>query len=258
MSLHRPFRTALAVLLLGAAAAANLVHPEATRHTAEYAIGLWWNHLVPIMLPGYVLAQSLIFLIPSRPLYGLTILSLFTFPPLAAAVFWDWSRRSWSSSQQLVPLLLYTNLYNPLFFPRPRLGILLDGALYASAWLLWPLLRESLSPVPAQDFRPRQWVLDGMNWTTIMGFVVVMAWLMHSWVPQVGVGWLIDPVGIRWGSQSPSSWWILFWTAFGGIGYWAPFLYRAGPGVRMRIIGYRLAQAFIASGLVMLSGLATR
>ncbi len=251
MTIRQWTRMGMALALLAFVLWSAATAPSLTRQTAEYAIALWWNHLVPILLPGYVLAEAVIALIPVRSAWMLALLALLTFPPLVGVVLLDWSRQHPKSFQHILPLLLYTNLYNPLLFPHPRTGVEVDIALFLAANLLYPIWRMPPIHWPETPIRPRQWILDGMNWTTILGAVVVLAWLFHRWVPSLGLGWLIDPVGLHWASASAVPLPVLFWTAFGGLAYWIPLLLswrRITPGWA-RLVIYRLLQSGLAAGL---------
>ncbi len=243
----------LALILLTLAIGALLLAPVATRQALEEAIQLWWNHVVPILLPGYVLAQAVQALLPRRPGWSLLILSLLTFPPVSAVVLYDWLRMTGTSGRRGIPLLLYTNLYNPLLFPHPALILRLDGALCLAALMLappWRLPNWTLPPLP---LRPRQWILDGMNWTTILGLVVTVAWVLHQWWPHWSLGWLIDPVLIHWGARpklSPATW---FWTALGGLLWWIPLTLKYGPQTLTKnLLTARIMQAALATLLLLL------
>lgn len=245
--------TILALTLLALATGASLISPLVTRKALEEAIQLWWNHLVPILLPGYVLAQAVQSLLPRRPGWILLILSLLTFPPVSAVVLYDWLQNTGTSGRRGIPLLLYTNLYNPLLFPHPALILRLDGALLAAALILAPPWRLPGWTLPVLPVRPRQWILDGMNWTTILGMVVTVAWVLHQWWPALSLGWLIDPVLIHWGSPpkpGPATW---FWTALGGLGWWIPLALKWGEtrALTRHILTARFLQATLATLLVL-------
>ncbi len=244
---------ALMILVIGG----TLANPGLTRHTAEHAIALWWNHLVPIMLPGYVLAQSWLYLLPRWQAPALVGTALLTFPPAALMAVLVHLDRASDQNWNPVPLLLYTNLYNPLLFPRASEGLALDACLIAAALILGPRLALHAPPARHLSFSPRQWILDAMNWTTIVGAVIVLAFLAHQWIPALGVGWLVDPIGLHWrmpGAWTPAR---FFWTAFGGLGYWLPLALYIGkrPRTAARLAGIRALQAVLA-GLLYWGGMA--
>lgn len=250
-------RVILALALISLVIGGTLANPGLTRHTAEIAIALWWNHLVPIMLPGCVLAQSWLYLLPRWQTPALVGTALLTFPPAALMVVLIHGNRESDPDWDPVPLLLYTNLYNPFLFPRASEGLALDACLLAAALIMRP--RLAFHPQRARQllFSPRQWVLDAMNWTTIMGAVIVLALLAHQWIPVFGAGWLVDPIGLHW--RIPSSWTParFFWTAFGGLGYWLPLLLyiEKKPRAAARLAGVRALQACLA-GVLYWGGMA--
>ncbi|PSR20692.1 MAG: hypothetical protein C7B45_13710 [Sulfobacillus acidophilus] len=247
-------RVLLAMLLLGSVLIGTAIHPTATREAAQYAVTLWWNHLVPILLPGYVLAQAALALVPNPPWYAWMILALLTFPPVVGLVALDLARQKKIPDDALAPILLYTNIYNPLLFPDPRFGLWLDGGLLAAAFV-WhaPQHRHHVIAMPLIPLRPRQWIIDAMNWTSIVGFIAIMAWVAHGWLPPVRLGWLLDPLTMAWANPK-ATWWQLWWTACGGLAYWAPLLCGRALTfhVRRRLIGSRLLQAITALCLLAL------
>ncbi len=238
---------ALIIVVVGG----TLANPALTRHTAEDAVALWWNHLVPIMLPGYVLAQSWLYLLPRWQTPALVGTALLTFPPVALMVILTHCNGESEPDWDPVPLLLYTNLYNPFLFPKPSEGLGLDAALLAAALIMRPVLAHPPGRARPLALSPRQWVLDGMNWTTIMGAVIVLAFLGHQWIPNLGVGWLIDPLGLHWVGRNAWTPARLFWTAFGGLGYWLPLLMHIGrqPSRAARLAEIRVVQALLAGAL---------
>jgi hypothetical protein len=241
------WRYAAAVGLLACLAVAAL-HPLPTREAAEYAVSLWWNHLVPVMFPAYVLAQGFLVLAPRRQLWTLMVLAFLTFPPVVGVLL---VKSRSSDVRASAPLLLYTNLYNPLFFPHPRFGLLLDGALLLSAVILAPPWRAVWPRAEAARgaITPRLWVIDSMNWTTIAGLTTLIAGLGHRWLHPLGVGWAIDPLGIHWSAGGvPIG--ATFFTAFGGLAYWAPLWLAAPRGGRWHWLGARFAQALLAAIMV--------
>ena len=247
----------VALVLVAGIIALAASHSFATRDAARIAVTLWWNHLVPVLLPGYVLAWSVISMMPRPTLLWLALLAICTMPPVVAMVLWDWSRTRSIPAQQLVPFLLYTNLYNPLFFPNPRLGLWLDVAALGSALVLWPPGRWARLSMPKQTPAPRTWILDGMNWTSIVGFLTVTAWIGHAWLAPIKVGWLVDPISFLWGGARTRVWepWALFWVVLGGLGFWGPFFLGLGQNRdRMRASLLRLAQAALSALLVSLAG----
>lgn len=241
------FALATAVIVLAA------LHPLSTRDAAEYAVALWWNHMVPMMFPAYVLAQALMALWPRSPLAAWMILAFLTFPPIVAVALLDGSRSGRVAPRDIVPLLLYTNLYNPLFFPHPSFALAMDGALLTSALILCPPGRIVAVPPPRRNLTPRQWVVDGMNWTSIAGLVTLAAWILHRWFTPLGAGWAVDPLTLHWASQRVSMP-AVFFTAFGGLAYWTPLLSTRRMPQRRQLLLYRLAQSALASALVMILG----
>ncbi len=248
------FRRFLPLVLFAAVTALAAVHPPDTRGALEYAIALWWNHLVPVLLPGYVLGQFLLSLWPRPPLYALALLAFLTFPPLVALILLDWHRQGRIADRQLLPLLLYTNIYNPLIFPHPSLGLTLDAALMVTALIIFPPGNIPPSPPVLVPFKPRQWIADAMTWTTIMGLTTMGAWLGHHWLPWLGTGWIIDPLGIHWSWQTEKAPPLaLFWTAFGGLGYWLPLFLKAPDLQRRRLLLYRLLQSGLGALMVLMA-----
>lgn len=248
---HRSLRVAATLMLAFSIALFVLGDPQLARQSLNQGVTLWWNHLVPIMLPGYVLSQLLFFLWPKRPWWTLSCLAFFTFPPLAAMVLYDHLA---ATDKRLIPLLLYTNLYNPLLFPHPDVILRLDTALFAAAALLWPNITAWHLPSASMPLRPRQWVLDAMNWTSIVGFAVVVAVLLHQSIPHWGLGWFIDPLGLHWIDTKWPNPVPIFLTAWGGLAFWIPLWVqwsRHGPWVP-RILLYRLTQSLLATALFFL------
>ncbi|NMP22989.1 hypothetical protein [Sulfobacillus harzensis] len=257
MTASNKSRTVLALLLTAAGAMMVLSQPLLVRQALEGAIALWWDHLVPILLPGYVLAQAIQALAPRRLGWWLILLSLATFPALTAIVLYDNITRSGQDRRHGLPLLLYTNLYNPLLLPHPLWTLRLDGALLAAALILAPPWRMPIVTLPPVPLRPRQWILDGMNWTTILGMVVSLAWLGHAFWPAWGLGWLIDPILIHWGAHPPASLPTVFFTALGGLVWWIPIAGHWDRNARSgwTLLAARVIQAALASGLFFAIGL---
>lgn len=250
---HRPSRPIVATLLLTLTVILLWHHPEDLRHTLETAIALWWNHIVPILMPSYVLNQAFWYLLPTQPYVVLWALSLCTFPPLSAVVLYDLKRQGAIPSNSLHLTLLYTNLYNPLLFPYHTVGLALDVSLTAAALIISPQwLFPSHHSAPRisspRSFHPRTWVLDGMNWTTIMGLGIAMALLIHDHLPGDHLGWLVDPLAILWMKKSVLTVGTLFWLSFGGLIYWIPLLWLmpSTPKDRLRWLLYRLTQTLLA------------
>lgn len=256
--MSRPnMRSAFAAALAAGILIAACLHGVQTRQALGMAIAVWWDHIVPILLPGYVLAQALLSLRLRPAMVWIVLLALFTMPPLVLLVLWDWARQRRIPARQLAPLLLYTNIYNPLFFPDPSLGLLLDGASLTAALLLCPPGRWMAMDVPVPEITPRQWILDGMNWTSIVGLLATAAWVVHAWLAPLKAGWLIDPVSMHWGGTATRipGHWTVFWTALGGVAFWAPFVPAVrsdGRWVRFGIM--RLAQALFAAAAVLAAG----
>lgn len=243
------WRAPLTVLLLLVVVLATLRAPTLTRHAAEAGIAVWWNHLVPILLPGYVMAQALLALWPIGSGWVYASLAFLTFPPLTAVVFSDRVRSEGHGVSQWFPLLLYTNFYNPLLWPHPGAALRVDAALLTAALILAPPWRLRHLPSPVFPIQPRQWVLDGMNWTTIFGMAVVGAWIVHQWWPAVGLGWLIDPVAMHWqGLHGPSAVQV-FWMGLGGLAWWIPVLLRLTETAQQALTLFlgRVAQALLAT-----------
>lgn len=241
-------RSLLPILLLVAVITVVGIQWDVTRITLSYAIDLWWTRLVPVMFPGYVLAQ--IFLgWWSRPKLGAWMtLAFLTFPPIVGLALVDLERQGRLSSDQITPLLLYTNLYNPLLFPRPVQGILLDGALLTFALILCPPPYR-VPILPRAKNAPRRWIIDGMNWTSVVGLTTIAAWLVHRWFHPLDLGWLTDPLAIHWGSpQNPTH--ALFWAAFGGMAFWIPIFWAMPASERTKSLLYRTVQAVLAASLV--------
>lgn len=252
MTIRRSTEALVAVALIVAAAWAVLIVPDLTRHAAETAIALWWNHLVPIMLPGYVLSQALLTLIPVRSGWILTVMALCTFPPLVALVIYDQARTEGQPAQphrSWLPLLLYTNLYNPLLFPHPEAVLLLDGALFLAALLIIPPWKVHPEPIPRAPAHPRQWIVDGMNWTTILGMVVVLTYIIHQWWPPLPLAWLLDPIPGHWARPVAPGVLTIFETAVGGLAYWIPIVIRMSPSraIAMKFLAVRTLQASLAT-----------
>lgn len=244
-------RSWLAIPLVAAGIALASIEWQLTRTALGEAVTLWWTHLVPVLLPGYVLGQAIAWLWPRpRPLIwvGLAFLS---FPPVVGAVLLRQVQRGDIGRDQLIPLLLYTNLYNPLAFPDVRFAVLLDGCLLIAAVLTYPRFRGWRWPTAPPTAHPRQWVIDGMNWTSLVGLITMAAWLTHRWLPGFGLGWLIDPLALHWRIRNIGVWG-LFWTAFGGLGYWLPLTQSYSPE-GLALLARRAVQALLAAVMMWMA-----
>ncbi len=244
------FRSMVPIMLLALMIILGGAEWDLTRRTATDAINLWWTRLVPIMFPGFVLGQALGSLWPSHRLQTWMILAFFTFPPVVALSLVDLTRQGHLSPQELTPLLLYTNLANPLLFPQPRVGIFMDGATLLAAILIAPrpIRRQLTQPVP---IKPRRWIIDAMNWTSILGFATIGAWLIQNWLGGWPLGWLIEPIAWHW-KPGPTPLFAPWAMAFGGVAYWVAIFWAIPPPYRRQPILYHTLQAILAGGLVIM------
>lgn len=244
------FRSMVPIMLLASMIILGGAEWDLTRRTATDAINLWWTRLVPIMFPGFVLGQALGSLWPRPRMAAWMILAFFTFPPVVAVSLVDLTRQGRLSPQALTPLLLYTNLANPLLFPHPRVGLFIDAAALLTAILLVPrpIRQDFRQPMP---ITPRRWIIDAMNWTSILGFATIAAWLIQNWLGHGPGGWLVEPMALHWKS-GPTPFWAPWAIAFGGVAYWIAIFWAIPPPHRRQPILYHTAQALLAGGLVIM------
>lgn len=160
----RPSRTGMAVLVF---AVLILTHPQATFEAAANALAIWWQVVVPALLPFFLVSQLLLrlgvfqflaaFLEPlTRPLFclpgatGLVIaLGYSSGPPLVASLVAELRRRGLLSREEGEKLLCFTHNASPLFLlgavpvgmlGNPALGPTLASAHYLAnltLGLLW-------------------------------------------------------------------------------------------------------------------------
>lgn len=225
----------------------------ALRQSLTAGIGLWWEHWVPVLFPGYLLAKSLSQMFRRHPALWM-LWGFLTAPTIPAMVLLD--RRPHPDWSSVRPILLWSNLFNPLMFPRPEEGLWLDGFLLVAAALLvpWP---KSPSPPAEPGWMARRWILDAMNWMTVFGAAVVVGQTFVTAFPSPVNAWF-DPWTAHW--LVPHLHWTgIFWLAWGGgwvlgVPVWWRIRLQYGAQPAAQFAGLRVLQAGIATILWYVGG----
>lgn len=249
----RRFKAVGPIVIFVAVAFLAVHSPWAVRHVLEATVALWWNHLVPILFPGYALAAAVLSSrLQKSPTVPLILTGFLTFPALSGALVLDAVKREHMSPQTANALLLFTNLYNPWLFPDPRLGLIVDIGLFSGALILKAFpTREPVSDYPPA---PRSWIIDAMNWTAIFGAAMIFASLLMALLP--GLRWhiLLEPITSHWihPGDMPSLGALLGY-GLNGFVFLVPILYRTHTlGLSWsRILGGRLLQALVGALVVV-------
>ncbi len=254
MKLPASIRTVAALVLVSAFVLAAAGPFQALQHAATLALALWWDHLVPIMLVGYLMACLVLWLIPAPPAAVFILVAYLTFPPVAIMATLDHQRTVKGTNLEWAPLLLYTNFYNPLLFPAPRAMLALDAASLAAALLLHPSWQWSQVRVAPIPWRPHHWITEAFNWTSLTGVFVLLAVLLHESLPWLPLAWLLEPTGLHWRAPEPLGWMTAFRIMVGGLPYWAIILPRlpTPPSTWTTLAALRLSQALLAATLFTL------
>ncbi len=217
--------------------------PVSARQQLLTVLTAWWNLSVPILFPSLMAVQVINRLFPEWTDYAPMLMSLASFPWVGGLYsLVEWRRRR-GSTALMMRRLMWSNVYNPLLFARPRQGVVLDGILLLCA-AIWsgasppspahqPSTRTGYSRVPIQ----------AMNWTTVYGGALLLGRLLSPSLLWPLTAVLIDPVGIAPGTGLPPIVDVAG-LGLGGLAFLVPAaLALSASGLATKLVATRLFQA---------------
>lgn len=220
---------------------------------AHSAVSLWWDRVVPILFPGYLLGTMVTPLIMPYP-EATGLLSLATFPLVGSTLALEQYRQGQASPADTERAWVFANFTNPWLLPLNLVSqiclVVANGSLCLAALYWVPIARAPR--ITRARLPVRGWpasAIDAMNWSAVYGAGVVMVTLLAGLHPVLTRLALLGEVVVQ--STAFPMWVRTLLTASGGLVFLLPQLYQAHKlGLpALRLATWRLAAVGLAGFL---------